>query len=513
MARDAAARCVPRSPAAGALLLGLLAAACAHFDENVALGPPPQQNGYRFSEQPLSDADKDTFVVLTLSGGGTRAAALSFAVMRELARTPLPGDPSRSLLDEVDVISSVSGGSFAAAAYGLYGQEWFLDEFERHVVRRDIQARLFWGLMNPLNWPLFMSSAYDRIDMAGEDYGRTLFDDATFADLAAARAGRPFIILNSTDMGIGARFEFTQDQFDLLNSDLSEFPLGRAVAASSAFPGLLSPVRLVNHPDGAQVPRPRWIDPALESRHRSLSRWQRGRDADSYLRLDPTEDEPGRKARRYIHLLDGGISDNIGLRGTLSGLQSGGVPFSLKDMINREEIRRLVIIVVDAKTAADTDWDTEEGAPKIAEVLMTVATKPMDNFSAESVHAVSDFLELSRQEAETDAVLVELEAQIAQLERELAMAHGDDPGPPDLPDEPLHAVDFHFVYVSFEDEPDPGLRRELLNLPTTVVLKPAQIDLLLEAGPRLLRRQPGFVGLMQTLEHEAAGAAASAGMP
>ena len=48
-------------------------------------------------------------------------------------------------------------------------------------------------------------------------------------------------------MTLGARFEFTQDQFDLLCSDLSTVPVARAVAASSAFPILLSPLTLHNY--------------------------------------------------------------------------------------------------------------------------------------------------------------------------------------------------------------------------------------------------------------------------
>src|SRR6266508_1933198 len=51
---------------------------------------------------------------------------------------------------------------------------------------------------------------------------------------------RPFVIINADDMSSGNRFEFTQDQFDLLCADLRPFPIGRAVAASSAFPGLLN---------------------------------------------------------------------------------------------------------------------------------------------------------------------------------------------------------------------------------------------------------------------------------
>ncbi len=46
---------------------------------------------------------------------------------------------TRRLLDEVDGISSVSGGSFTAAYYGLFGDRIFID-FEEKFLKRDVQS-------------------------------------------------------------------------------------------------------------------------------------------------------------------------------------------------------------------------------------------------------------------------------------------------------------------------------------------------------------------------------------
>ena len=57
--------------------------------------------------------------------------------------------------------------------------------------------------------------------MADEYYNDTVFEGKTFADLLKKPQGSvPFLVLNSTDISINHRFEFTQDQFDLLCSDL-----------------------------------------------------------------------------------------------------------------------------------------------------------------------------------------------------------------------------------------------------------------------------------------------------
>src|SRR2546430_14540126 len=175
------------------------------------------------------------------SGGDTRAAALDYDVLEDLTRTGV-GPPSQQhrLLDEVDLIPPVSGGSYAAAYYALWGDRIFSD-FEPQFLKKRVQNALRLRILAPWNTVRLFSPTFNRSDLAAEYSDQLLFKGATFGDLAA-RPGAPFLIINATDLTSGARFEFTQDQFDFLQSDLSHFPIARAVAASSAFPVLLSPV-------------------------------------------------------------------------------------------------------------------------------------------------------------------------------------------------------------------------------------------------------------------------------
>jgi NTE family protein len=84
------------------------------------------------------------------SGGGTRASALAYGVLKELAATTVTIDGVQvRLLDEVDMISSVSGGSFTAAYYGLYGEKIF-DDFEESCVNRGVVADLGVMLRRPV---------------------------------------------------------------------------------------------------------------------------------------------------------------------------------------------------------------------------------------------------------------------------------------------------------------------------------------------------------------------------
>jgi predicted acylesterase/phospholipase RssA len=117
------------------LLASLLAlAACA----SIAPGNPPLAQyapgqGYRFDNLARGGNSDALFVIVTFSGGGTRAAALAYGVMEALRDARVTWQGRRvALLDEVDVISSISGGSFPAAYYALRGAKTF-DEFPQRV--------------------------------------------------------------------------------------------------------------------------------------------------------------------------------------------------------------------------------------------------------------------------------------------------------------------------------------------------------------------------------------------
>ncbi|MEZ5592856.1 MAG: patatin-like phospholipase family protein [Gammaproteobacteria bacterium] len=148
------------------------------------------------------------------------------------------------LLDEVDSISAVSGGSFTAAYYGLHADGIF-EDFEDLFLKRNVQRDLFRGLFNPLRW----FSSTGRTEMAVKYYENTLFQGATFADMR--RDNHPIILINASDLGYGVRFSFIQEYFNLLCSDLMSFPVARAVAASSAVPVLFKSGGSQNFPVAA----------------------------------------------------------------------------------------------------------------------------------------------------------------------------------------------------------------------------------------------------------------------
>src|SRR5262249_38703353 len=148
------------------------------------------------------------------------------------------------LLDEVDVITGVSGGSFTALAFGLYGDHLF-DDYQARFLKRDVQRELTARVLNPLNWGAFSSTGWGRSDLAAQLYDEILCDRATFADLYGA--GGPMIAVSATELGTGARIVFIPQNFDVMCADLHPIRLSRAAAASSAVPVVLSPITINNY--------------------------------------------------------------------------------------------------------------------------------------------------------------------------------------------------------------------------------------------------------------------------
>lgn len=446
-----------RAPRLLAVFALLFAGACAHYQPTPGLLRYAPSDGYRFQNTPPGPNNSDSLlVILTFSGGGTRAAALSAGVLRELGRTPVPGDAARTLLDEVDVISSVSGGSFTAAYFALHGPDG-LDRFETDFLDWNAQGALKRDLLAPMRIVRLLSPYYSRIDHASALWDRKIFRGATFGDLVGRR---PLVIINAADMNLGATFSFTQEQFDALCADLSDFPLSRAVAASSAFPGLLSPLTLENHGDECSYQTPQWAENALEDAQVAGDRYRLARNLLTYRDLG---------SRPYVHLLDGGLADNIGLRPILRSLTSTSGDWSALRMINNGRVKQVVVIVVNAKTNTRSNPDLDARAPGVKRVLQTVVSTPLGNYSQESVQRLREV---------SDDFLREL----------MAAPTG---GPP--------AVEFYAIEVSFDGLADPEERRYFETLPTSFSLPEEVVDRLTDVGGRLLRESTEFQELIEGL--------------
>jgi NTE family protein len=422
----------------------------------------PVDNAVPVDKTAIDDKRKNTnnaLFFVSFSGGGTRAAALSYGVLEELrdATFTFDGEKKR-LLDEVDSISSVSGGSFTAAYYGLYGDRIF-EDYEEVFLRRNVQKTLIGSLFNPVNWVKMIFTKLNRTELAIDYYDTNIFHGSTFADIEAR--GGPTIAINATDLGIGQRFIFTQSFFNMLCSDLSDYSVARAVTASSAVPIAFNPVTLKNY-DTCQYEDPNWVKYARE--HSSDNERLRSN-------VEAFDSYKDKEKRPFIHLTDGGITDNLGVRSLYDRIESvGGALRAFKDS-NAGLPEYIIVIVVNAQTRAEDPMDSSSKSPSNATVLGAVSKTQIGRYNLESIVLLKESMDRWATELTT----------------------------------PDHKVTPYFIKLDFESIADEKVRLIFNNMATSFSLPNEEVDDLIEAGHQLLRQSPDYqrlIALIKKAEQE-----------
>lgn len=452
------------------IILVVAISGCAHYSINQPLRQADPDAGYRGRNLIDPENDDQLLLLLTFSGGGTRAAAFSYGVLETFRDTAVfIQGRQRRLLDEVDWISGVSGGSFTAAYYGLFRDRIF-EDFEARFLKKNIQGDLARAtLFNPINWVKLLSGYYDRSDLAADYYHEHVFEGRTYADLLAGK--QPMIVINATDMVQGTKVAFLQDTFDLICSDLSTFPIARACAASSAVPMVLTPITLRNYAGQCGYRMPEALAQAMRPpRDFSSRRFDLANDMLPFL---DSQKKP------YIHLVDGGVADNLGLRAALERVTLLGDPWTTLKYANLENTHKIAFIVVNAETAINDKWDRFEQVPPLVAML--------DSYSS---------IAIERYNRETVALLVESFPRWAdEIRRGRCGSNPISTEPGTCGD-----IEFYLVQVRFDALDDEVERNFLKRLPTSFVLQPQEVDRLREAARRILSESLEFQRLLQDLK-------------
>ncbi len=446
-----------------AWLLPLLLAACAAATYPNA--PLPAGAANEEGRTVASPPDRPA-ILMTFSGGGSRAAALAFFALQELRRHG-DGEPGRRLADDVAFVSSVSGGSVTAAYLGLYGPDG-LDGLMPDFLARDNMAELKLEAVSPVTWYRLAFGGDTRIDVLSDLFDRQLFHRRTFA----AMRERPIVVLNATDMASGEVFAFTAERFNDICSNLAALPISVGVAASAAFPVLLSPVDLENHAVGcAGAPPPAtWIGKDLESRYTrylDVEEYKRARYANA-LR----HGEGASRDVRYLHLLDGGLADNLGVHSLLDAISSPHGSLRLLEAINAGRLRRLVVVTVNARSEPPSGLDRQARTPGVVSVVGAVVSNPIDAASAGVA-------------AQRRALLSELRAAAANAPADARFG----------------GVRVYDIEIDFDQFPpqEAALQKEVKEIPTLWTVTADQLGELDRAAQLLLRRHPCFQRLLLDL--------------
>jgi NTE family protein len=172
------------------------------------------------------------------------------------------------------------------------------------------------------------------------------------------------------------------------------------------------------------------------------------------------------KTKPYIYLIDGGVSDNLGVRGIVESLIArGGIHESLR-ALGLQQTRRVGIVIVDAKTEEKARWQLLDEVPGIGTILGVSSTIMINKYNFETI----EFLHhVARDWTHDDEI------------------HGQKP------------IDFYITHIAFDTLPDEKERDYFNSVPTSFSLEEEQVDRLREVAAKLLYTDKDFRRFVEDL--------------
>jgi len=392
----------------------------------------------------------DTAVALAFSGGGTRAAAFSYGVLRGLK--DIPTKDGKNYLDQVVFVSGVSGGSVTAAYFGLRGTSGFADLRERFLLR-DAEAELNTNvsLVNVVRG--LQGGVNDASKLSGW-LDRNVFNGATLGDVF--QPGKPIVWLNASDLYNRTPFLFSPVTFAALCSDVRRYPLSLAVAASAAVPIVFVPIVLESYPAACTEPLPLWAD-------RALTNPKAGADVKAFaqaLKRYRTDQV------HYLKLADGGITDNFGLTGLVVARAAADKPYMPLTPDKAVRLRRVVFVIVNSGQAPSGTWSQTIEGPTGAALLGAVTDTAIDSAVRSGFDAfrltLRDWEEATRK---WRCSLSGTEARRLGASRDWRCS----------------GIRFEINEVAF-NRFDPNIAAKLNGIPTRFKLETEEVDLLIRSG-------------------------------
>ena len=454
---------------AGLMTVLVLTACTAHYRVNSNITTVKSVERYSLRNKAVSGKSDELLLILTFSGGGTRAAALSYGVLQALADTQIAvgGKPLR-LLDEVDVISSVSGGSFTSAYYGLFGDR-ILEDFETKFLKRNVERELALRFIAPSSWPKLMSSYYARSDLAADYFDEILFEGKTYNDFQVPWL--PLIAINATDIALGTQFTFLGNQFAPICADLSSYPVSRAVTASAAVPGPFSSIVLKNYAGTCDYQLPEWAAKVIREGLVTTRRYQDAKILSSYIDVEKFA---------YIHLFDGGISDNLGVRFILNYTAQTENIWQQMQALNLQNTNKLAIIVINARNRMKTDFAKERQSAPIIDTIGLISSIFLDRYSFDTLDLLRRNIK-GWEKSITAERCKNLKTDSNSLDRNCR-------------------TQTYLIEVSLDQTSDESERHHLMSLPTSFYLEPQDVDRLKAAAHELLSASAEFQRLVSDLQ-------------
>ena len=384
----------------------------------------------------------------------------------------------------------MSGGSFTALAYGLYGDKLF-DDYEQRFLKRDVQGEIIARAFNPRNWGELSSTGWGRSELASQLYDEILFNGATFGDLNRGKG--PLILASATDISTGARFVFNQGMFDVICSDLNAVPLSRAAAASSAVPVVLSSDHAQQLWRHLQRTPPAWAKPFIDTDNppRPAARAIRSLKRSAGLRRQRQSALPAPGRRRRVgqrgHARRARCAGSA--RGDAGGRHADAARQRAAGSSSSSSIR------CRRRRPTGTSRSTPPGT---VDILLKSAGTPIDAFSFETDRTAAGHGGALEDAAPASATRPPMPpTRIPRWPRPCA-----------CPDAEIYAIDVSFSALKDKAEFD-----YLNQQPTTFVLPAEAVDRLRAAAGTIITDSPEFKRLLKDVGGTLVAAPAGAGSP
>lgn len=418
---------------------------------------------------PLATASNDLplegdVMVLAFSGGGARAAAFSLGALEGLR--DMRAADGRALIDHVRLVSGVSGGSILAAYFGQHGAAG-VDSFRAAYLDKNWAGALHTSPYSPLNWARALRGGVNDRTKLADWLDREVFAGGTMSQVWNG-SGRQ-VWINATDFYNGTTFAFTPPYFSALCSDLGSVRIADAVAASMAVPVAFSPVLAAPYPDRCGALD--WVARAADDRAAPAGVRRTAQAFRNYR--DP-------ERQKYLHLVDGGVLDNLGLTALSLAHQTADTPIGPLTPRDAVRLRRMTFLVVNSEKIRATNWQRTPQGPSGVEVAETLADLIIESPNRSSYDL---FRGLVRDwEKEVRAYRCSLsQDDVARLRGDVA---GWD----------CAGVHFAVDMVSFSDL-DSAATAKLGAAPTKVSLPHDVIDALIAGGRAGVQRNPSVLAL------------------
>jgi len=451
-----------RLAAAAAMLVSAAVASlagCATSVFNAATNEPLSASTLRNMGAP-TDFMRQNSIVLSFSGGGLRAAAFAHGVLTALESVKTPGG---DLLDDVALISSVSGSSLAAGYYGVYGRDG-LARFRSEVLLSDFESGMRLSLFSPANLMRMLGGGINTRENFGDALDRRVFHGAIFADIF--RHQRSDIRIQATDLYHRVPFPFVPPVFSFLCSDLSRYSVAEAVAASMAAPVVFAPVVVRTYPDSCEP-----LPAELAS---FRARPDASRVLNTIARATAAYRDP--KHVRFIKLADGALTDNFAVSTLVMSRLVYGTPYAPMTERDAVRIRRLLLVVVDASRGPKGDWTLQEAGPSGVDLALSAMDAAVDAAARHGADALGRMIH----EWQESVIAFRCGLKPADVARLGGPAEWN-----------CSDVKFSLAYLSV-DELESPMRERIEAIPTRLTLEPGQVDAAIEGARTGTLALPGL---------------------